>query len=74
MTFAALGTYWWFDMFGGWYDDAALQKLPVVIGVDRAGLNASDGATHHGIFDVSFLSGIPGDSVREDITYRCSAI
>ena len=39
--------------------DVALQKLPVVFCVDRAGLNASDGATHHGIFDVSFLSAIP---------------
>lgn len=39
--------------------DVALQKLPVVIGIDRAGLNFGDGATHHGIFDVSFLSGIP---------------
>jgi len=39
--------------------DIALQKLPVVLCVDRAGLNASDGATHHGIFDVAFLSHIP---------------
>lgn len=39
--------------------DVALQKLPVVLCVDRAGLNAGDGATHHGIFDVSFLSQIP---------------
>ncbi len=39
--------------------DIALQKLPVVICVDRAGLNTGDGATHHGIFDVSFLSHIP---------------
>lgn len=40
--------------------DAALQSLPIVLCVDRAGLNAGDGATHHGVFDVSFLSGIPG--------------
>lgn len=39
--------------------DIALQNLPVVICVDRAGLNAADGATHHGIFDVAFLSQIP---------------
>ena len=39
--------------------DIALQKLPVIICVDRAGLNAADGATHHGIFDVAFLSEIP---------------
>ena len=40
--------------------DVALQKLPVVFCVDRAGLNASDGATHHGIFDVAYLSQVPG--------------
>lgn len=39
--------------------DVALQNLPVKLFVDRAGLAAADGATHHGIFDVSFLSGIP---------------
>ncbi|MBR5538629.1 MAG: 1-deoxy-D-xylulose-5-phosphate synthase [Clostridia bacterium] len=39
--------------------DVALQKLPVRFIVDRASLASGDGATHHGIFDVSFLSGIP---------------
>ena len=39
--------------------DVALQSLPVKIFIDRAGLALSDGATHHGIFDVSFLSHIP---------------
>lgn len=39
--------------------DIALQNLPVTICIDRAGLNSADGATHHGIFDVSFLSAIP---------------
>ena len=43
--------------------DIALQQLPVVICVDRAGLNPGDGATHHGIFDVSFLSHIPGMTI-----------
>ena len=47
--------------------DIALQKLPVVICVDRAGLNASDGATHHGIFDVAFLSGIPDMRIYSSI-------
>lgn len=40
--------------------DIALQNLPVTICIDRAGINACDGATHHGIFDVAFLSEIPG--------------
>ncbi len=48
--------------------DVALQSLPVVFCVDRAGLNASDGATHHGVFDVSFLSGIPNLKLYTPIT------
>ena len=48
--------------------DIALQNLPVVIFVDRAGLNSADGATHHGIFDVSFLSHIPNMTVYTPIT------
>ena len=39
--------------------DIALQNLPVRIIIDRVGLAAADGATHHGIFDVAFLSHIP---------------
>jgi len=39
--------------------DVALQGLPVVICIDRAGLVGEDGATHHGAFDISFLSFIP---------------
>ena len=39
--------------------DVALQNLPVRLIVDRASLAVSDGATHHGIFDVAFLSHIP---------------
>lgn len=39
--------------------DAALQKLPVVLCLDRAGLVGADGPTHHGLFDISFLRHIP---------------
>lgn len=39
--------------------DVALQRLPVVFCVDRAGLSAADGATHHGIYDVAFINTIP---------------
>lgn len=42
--------------------DAALQKLPAVVCLDRAGLVGEDGATHHGLFDVSMILPIP--SVR----------
>lgn len=39
--------------------DVCLQNLPVVFAIDRAGLVGSDGETHQGIFDVSYLSSIP---------------
>jgi len=48
--------------------DIALQDLPVIICIDRAGLNSSDGATHHGIFDVAFLSHIPNMRIYTPIT------
>lgn len=48
--------------------DIALQNLPVIMFIDRAGLNAADGATHHGIFDVSFLSHIPNMTIYTPIT------
>jgi 1-deoxy-D-xylulose-5-phosphate synthase len=40
--------------------DVALQNLPVVFCLDRAGLVGEDGPTHHGTFDLSFLRHIPG--------------
>lgn len=49
--------------------DIALQKLPVVMCIDRAGLSQADGATHHGIFDVAFLSGIPNMTIYTPITF-----
>jgi 1-deoxy-D-xylulose-5-phosphate synthase len=39
--------------------DVCLQKLPVVFAIDRAGLVGHDGPTHHGNFDLSYLSHIP---------------
>ena len=50
--------------------DVALQNLPVIFAVDRAGLNVADGATHHGIFDVSFLSAIPNMTIFTPSTYE----
>ncbi len=50
--------------------DAALQKLPIVVALDRAGLVGEDGPTHHGIFDVAFLNQIPGFTVYSPETYR----
>ena len=43
--------------------DVALQGLHVVFAVDRAGLVGDDGETHQGIFDVAFLSSIPGMTI-----------
>ena len=43
--------------------DVSLQNLPVVFAVDRAGLVGSDGETHQGIFDLSFLGSIPNMTV-----------
>jgi 1-deoxy-D-xylulose-5-phosphate synthase len=40
--------------------DVCLQKLPVVFCMDRAGLSGDDGPTHHGLFDIAYLRGIPG--------------
>lgn len=53
--------------------DVALQSLPVVFAIDRAGLVGEDGATHHGAFDFSYLSHIPGMTIaspRNEIYLR----
>lgn len=50
------------------YHDVCLQKLPVVMGVDRAGLVGQDGETHQGIYDPAMLCAIPGLSVYEPAT------
>jgi len=43
--------------------DVALQKLPMVLALDRAGIVGADGATHAGVFDISFLRCIPNVSI-----------
>jgi 1-deoxy-D-xylulose-5-phosphate synthase len=43
--------------------DAALQNAPVIFALDRAGLVGEDGPTHHGMFDLSYLSAIPNMAV-----------
>lgn len=45
--------------FDNLFQDVCLQKIPVVFAVDRAGLATSDGATHHGIYDIGFLKTMP---------------
>lgn len=49
--------------------DVALQNLPIVFAIDRAGLVGSDGETHQGIFDLSFLSHIPNMTILSPKDY-----
>lgn len=49
--------------------DCSLEPAHVVLGVDRAGLVGEDGETHQGIFDVSFLTSLPGAVVYSPATY-----
>ena len=49
--------------------DVALQGLPVRVIIDRAGLAKADGPTHHGIFDVAFLSHVPGIKLFAPVTF-----
>jgi 1-deoxy-D-xylulose-5-phosphate synthase len=41
------------------FQDVCLQNLPVIFAIDRAGLSPGDGSTHHGIYDIGFLKGMP---------------
>jgi 1-deoxy-D-xylulose-5-phosphate synthase len=53
--------------------DVALQNLPVIFCLDRAGLVGEDGATHHGVFDLAYLQCIPNMIVyapRDEIALR----
>lgn len=50
------------------YHDAVLAKLPVVFALDRAGI-VEDGPTHHGIYDLGFLSALPGLTILAPRSY-----
>lgn len=39
--------------------DVAIENLPVVFAIDRAGIVGADGATHHGVFDIAYLRTVP---------------
>ncbi|MGD8396583.1 MAG: 1-deoxy-D-xylulose-5-phosphate synthase [Candidatus Eiseniibacteriota bacterium] len=43
--------------------DLALQRLPVILAIDRAGLVGEDGPTHHGVFDIAYLRTVPNVSL-----------
>lgn len=44
-------------------NDVAIQRLPVTFCIDRAGLVGEDGVTHHGVFDMAWLTSVPGMTV-----------
>lgn len=50
--------------------DVAIQRLPVTFCIDRAGLVGDDGVTHHGLFDMAYLSVLPGMSVASPMDER----
>jgi len=45
--------------FDNLFHDVCLQEIPVVFAIDRGGLAGADGATHNGIYDISFLNAMP---------------
>ena len=53
--------------------DVALQNLPVVFCIDRAGLVGHDGPTHHGLYDIAFLNSLPNMTIlapRDEVQLR----
>ena len=53
--------------------DVALQNLPVIFCVDRAGLVGADGPTHHGVFDIAYLKCIPNMIIaapKDEVEFR----
>jgi len=62
--------------------DLALQKLPVVLAMDRGGLVGNDGPTHHGAYDLAYLSAVPnvtvavprdGNELRSMLHHTCAS-
>lgn len=45
--------------FDNLFQDVCLQGFPVIFALDRGGLSAEDGSTHHGVYDISFLNAMP---------------
>ncbi|GHU87905.1 1-deoxy-D-xylulose-5-phosphate synthase [Clostridia bacterium] len=50
--------------------DVAIEKLPVVFAIDRAGLVGQDGETHHGLFDAAYLNAIPNMTVLSPASFE----
>src|SRR5215212_4559613 len=64
------------------HHDVCLQDLPVIFCMDRAGLSANDGPTHHGLFDISYLRCLPNvvamapsnEDELQDMMFTCTHI
>ncbi len=52
------------------FHDAAIAKLPITLCIDRAGLTGNDGETHQGVYDVAYLSAIPGVKIFSPSSYE----
>lgn len=61
--------------------DVCLQKLPVIFAIDRAGIVGKDGATHQGLFDITYLNTLPNMNIiapindielKKAVNYACS--
>lgn len=52
------------------FHDAAIANLPITLCIDRAGLTGNDGETHQGVYDVAFLSAIPGVKIFSPSSYN----
>ena len=50
--------------------DISLQKLKIILAIDRAGFVGEDGETHHGLFDVAFLNTVPDLKIYSPCCYR----
>lgn len=51
--------------FDNVFHDVCIQNLPVIFAIDRAGISGGDGITHHGIYDISFLSAMPNLTIAQ---------
>lgn len=66
--------------FDSVFHDVCMQSSPLILAIDRAGLNAQDGASHHGIYDLGFLSMMPNliisqprnGTVLQDLLYEAT--
>ncbi len=59
--------------YDNYIHDIAIQKLPCIFAIDRAGFSPDDGATHHGIFDVALFSEIADTEIYAPLTFEAQS-